>query len=117
MYDWNEYFKLGNILIAKNTEAEQRTAVSRLYYALYHLSKTYATSHGHRPPKHSQHEALINWYKNNRNAQMSAFGVKLEILKGWRVDADYGYSCFPVNTPKACKRLACDLHSELNKLP
>ena len=117
MYDWNEYFNLGNILIEKGTEAEQRTAISRLYYALYHLSQNYAKSHGHKPPSHSQHDALITWYKSTRNSQASAFGAKLEVLKGMRVQADYHDSYLPINTPKACKILAGRLHKELKKLP
>ncbi len=35
IFDWNDFRKLAEELRQKETEAAKRTAISRLYYALY----------------------------------------------------------------------------------
>ena len=39
MFDWNDFKTLAEELRQRNDEAAQRTAISRVYYAVYHRAK------------------------------------------------------------------------------
>ena len=82
-FDWAEFERVAEELRNK-AEAEQRTAISRLYYSVYHKAKDYLISKGIQIPKKSPHYFVWNEFEryDAEEAQDAAFyGKKLRDLR------------------------------------
>lgn len=102
-FDWNDYleiakdFKAGTDGQARNNlvEAKQRTAVSRAYYAIYHLAVDYAKNNlGYVPTQKSggnQYHSDIRSVYQSQLANPSHQEVRkiLARLHKARIDCDY----------------------------
>ena len=97
-FDWHEYFVLGRELTARQTltvsdEALLRTAISRVYYSVYHRALVVATAKDHyqypRGAGLGAHEALIQHFLQYADADRQAIAGSLETLRNLRVRADY----------------------------
>jgi uncharacterized protein (UPF0332 family) len=97
-FDWHEYVVLGRELTARQAltvsdEALLRTAISRVYYSVYHHALAVAATKGHyRYPRGAGlgvHEALIQHFLQYADADRQAIGGSLETLRNLRVRADY----------------------------
>jgi len=92
MFDWQNYLVLAQSLGAVNDEASQRTALSRAYYAVYHVAFERVLAVGHRIPadeKVSTHKWCWDIYRNAVDAGCKQLGLDGDRLKGKRVKADY----------------------------
>lgn len=88
-FDWSEYFTVGEALLRSGqTEGELRSAVSRVYYYIFHLAKQYvaAVDSGYSDPKENAHKSLVDWYEGKGYKKISK---KLHRLRAYRVQADY----------------------------
>ena len=102
LFDYVEFLDLARSLIGRTPggstdEAAWRSAVSRAYYAAYHVALDYAVSKALPPAvlppgnKAGAHERLIRQYLQNfpKTDPGFAVGSELSDLKGRRVRADY----------------------------
>lgn len=79
--------------IEKNykTEPYQRTAVGRYYYGCFLTGRAYYENKTKkRLGKEGAHERLINYFKNSKNSYEKVMGTKLENMRRYRNNADYG---------------------------
>lgn len=89
-FDWNKYEELADKLKQEIDEASKRTAISRLYYAIYHRAKifleentTYSSSRN--KPAHQQvWQTFVNIGGTHRS-----IGQNLKRLLENRISADY----------------------------
>jgi uncharacterized protein (UPF0332 family) len=97
-FDWHEYFILGRELAARQAsavsdEALLRTAISRVYYSVYHRALAVATTKDHyqypRGAGLGAHEALIQHFLQYADGDRQAIAGSLETLRNLRVRADY----------------------------
>lgn len=101
-FDWNSYFTIAKKIKTStngaaqnnNTEAFQRTAVSRVYYAMYHLAVNYAKANfGYTPSQngHNQYHSDVRseFKKQLGNSNHQEVGKILLQLHKARVDCDY----------------------------
>jgi uncharacterized protein (UPF0332 family) len=89
MFDWCNYEKLAKSL-RNGDEAAKRTAISRLYYSVYHqaiqkLEQTTDFTYSRNKPAHQQ-----VWERYVREGRtFGAIGFKGRRLRGYREDAGY----------------------------
>lgn len=101
-FDWNGYLTIAKKLKVStdaatqnnNTEALQRTAVSRAYYAMYHLAEDFAKANfGYVPSQngHNQYHSDIRteYKKQSNNPSHQEVGKILFQLHKARRDCDY----------------------------
>jgi len=111
-FNWVNYLDLAKILLANNvdsrdysilTEAELRSAISRSYYAAFHVAKDYLYktrcyivpgsgvegSSRDNPSRTNFHKFLIDEFKNSHDSDMITIGGYLENLRDRRNRADY----------------------------
>jgi hypothetical protein len=85
---------------AISNETYWRCAVSRAYYAAYHVALLSAVRDGYsKPSNKGSHEGLIDWYTSHRDPRRTQIGGNLENLFRARVSADYyrlPHPVFPV---------------------
>jgi uncharacterized protein (UPF0332 family) len=91
-FDWDEYFRLAEELYDNDSstlhdnEAENRSSISRAYYAAYNRALEKAPY----PPKgRSKHRKLIDIFKQSQDRSENQIGRNLERLRDKRTDADY----------------------------
>jgi len=91
-FDWDDYFRLAKELYdddnstLHDSEAENRSSISRAYYAAYNRALEKAP---HRPTGGSRHRQLIDIFKQSPVPTESQIGRNLERLRDKRNDADY----------------------------
>jgi uncharacterized protein (UPF0332 family) len=93
-FDWHEFLRLAEELHSEpieSTEASARTAISRAYYATFHLTaatleslKEWQRAHGAE-----DHKKLQEFLKRYRGVRRGKIGVDLERLYVLRGYADY----------------------------
>lgn len=89
MFDWGDYEKLAKSL-KNGDEAAKRTAISRLYYSIYHralikLEQTTDFIHSENKPAHQQ-----VWERYSREGRtLSIIGRSGKVLRDYRDKADY----------------------------
>jgi uncharacterized protein (UPF0332 family) len=89
IFDWNEFRKLAEDLRQNETEAAQRTAISRIYYAVYHRAKVYLESEGFQFRQfESSHRQIWDEFKD-KGRTFTAIGNTGDRLRANRVKADY----------------------------
>lgn len=89
MFDWADYLVLAERLAEQATdEATQRTAISRAYYAAYHVAAEFVRAHGLLRAAHS-HRTVWGTLVANPNPDLSNVGMRGNWLKQTRMRADY----------------------------
>ncbi len=90
MFDWNEFKILAEKLKDEKDEASQRTAISRLYYAIYWKARIQIVSKGYRYDRNkSSHKQIWNEYLNKSDLDNQDIGKKGKELHSYRIQADY----------------------------
>ncbi|MCC6328806.1 MAG: hypothetical protein IT174_09850 [Acidobacteria bacterium] len=90
MFDWNEFKTLADELRQNETEAALRTAISRLYYAVYWRSRIFLESEGFVLRQYeASHIQIWNEYKKKTGQTNKAIGKTGSELHRFRVQADY----------------------------
>ena len=95
-FNWDDYLILARRLAAKSggIECIDRTAVSRVYYSLFHQCSAYAITKGRPIPtaaeKHSEHSSLPQWFRRRfDDADLQEVGAILMRMRRARVQCDY----------------------------
>ena len=88
-FDWNEFRELAEELRKSDNEAKQRTAISRIYYAIYHQAKLHLESEGFIFRQfESSHRQIWDEFKD-KGRTFAAIGNTGDRLRANRVKADY----------------------------
>lgn len=88
-FDWDKFRKLAEDLRQDKTEAAQRTAISRIYYAVYHRAKNYLENEGFQFRQfESSHRQIWDEFKD-KGRTFAAIGNTGDRLRANRVKADY----------------------------
>ncbi|HHV54427.1 MAG TPA: hypothetical protein GXX55_03115 [Firmicutes bacterium] len=89
LFNWQNFLNLSVQLASGVSEAEWRSAISRAYYAVYHISRRFACSQAYSEPAHGRHQALIKWFKCCAEREYKVLGMGIERLYVKRLIADY----------------------------
>src|SRR5208337_4398264 len=85
-----DFLPLARNLAALPTEVAWRSALSRAYYAAFHVARDLLESMGFAVPKADAAHKHLAWRLGNCGApQVEDAGRKLDILRGDRNSADY----------------------------
>jgi hypothetical protein len=118
--DPRELQKLALKLIASANPAEVRTAISRAYYATYHVGAEALEEMGFIIEKGPQgHKGVQHRLHNSGDPEISNVGSKLGDLETRRIDADYHLNDANVErqkTAEALVKMADNLIQKLDKL-
>jgi uncharacterized protein (UPF0332 family) len=89
IFDWDDFRKLAEELCERETEATKRTAISRLYYAIYWRARILLEDEGYiyRQSEQSHQQVWQEFKRRGMTHQAIAFSG-LE-LRDKRVEADY----------------------------
>lgn len=88
-FDWNEFRELAEKLRQGENEAAKRTAISRIYYAVYHRAKNYLENEGFQFRQfESSHRQIWDEFKD-KGRTFAAIGNTGDRLRANRVKADY----------------------------
>lgn len=89
IFDWDKYREFAGNLRESEDEAAQRTAISRIYYAVYHRAKTYLESEGFQFRQfESSYRQIWDEFKD-KGRTFGAIGNTGDRLRANRVKADY----------------------------
>jgi uncharacterized protein (UPF0332 family) len=85
-----DFLVLANTLLAESTEAAWRSAISRAYYAAFHVARLLFRDLGFRTPRADQAHAYL-WLRlsNCGDPQIRVAGQRLRDLRSERNRADY----------------------------
>ena len=89
IFDWNEFRKLAEDLRQNETEAAKRTAISRIYYAVYHRAKNYLENEGFQFRQFESSRRQIWDEFKDKGRTFIAIGNTGDRLRANRVKADY----------------------------
>ena len=91
MFPYDGYLTLAKKLASDRDEACLRSAVSRAYYACFHLVKDYAEKLTGTifAPDASAHKEVTDFLNQNTNADLRALGSVQIRLRYRRADCDY----------------------------
>lgn len=88
-FDWDDYARLAEELRQRDNEASLRTAISRIYYSIYHKSRDYLLDEGFvLSTSDSSHKIVWNEYKVMGKSCRSV-GMNGDRLWDNRKKADY----------------------------
>jgi uncharacterized protein (UPF0332 family) len=88
--NWRDFLALAARLAAEATEADWRTAVSRAYYAAFHVARTLLSDLRFTVPRADRaHQYLVFRLSNSGEASVEQAGRDLETLRRLRNRADY----------------------------
>ncbi len=88
--NWRDYLSLAIRLAAGPGEAEWRSAVSRAYYAVFHVARRLFTDLGFTVPRADRaHQYVVFRLGNSGDAAVEQAGRDLETLRRLRNRADY----------------------------
>jgi uncharacterized protein (UPF0332 family) len=92
-FDWKTYLDVSEALIKNRTtgfeEAYLRSAISRAYYAVFGIARSYLKSEGTTISAIDTHKFLRNEFKNSPDNIKKKIGNNLERLWRDRKEADY----------------------------
>lgn len=89
IFDWNDFYALAEDLRERETEAARRTAISRVYYAIYWKARNLLEDDGFIFRQNdSSHRQIWQEFKN-RGRTFQAISVSGSKLHLYRVEADY----------------------------
>ena len=90
MFDWDEFKILAEKLKDEKDEASQRTAISRLYYAIYWKARIQIVRRGYIYDRNqSSHKQIWNEYLRKSDLDNQDIGNKGTALHKNRIKADY----------------------------
>ncbi|MEK7092828.1 MAG: hypothetical protein AAB907_04345 [Patescibacteria group bacterium] len=91
MFPYDGYLALAKKLASDKDEARLRSAVSRAYYACFHLVKGYAEKLTRTTfaPDARVHKEIIDFLNQNIDADLRALGSVQTRLRYRRADCDY----------------------------
>ena len=95
MYDFNEFYKIGNELSLKDDEAHIRSAINRDYYALFGESRKYLVEvrgKKYLTTKNGVHTKVCNGLRFSKDPSEKYVGDILFHLKKVRGHADYDWT-------------------------
>jgi uncharacterized protein (UPF0332 family) len=88
--NWRDFLLLAAELAARATEADWRTAVSRAYYAAFHVARRLFTDLSFTVPRADRaHQYLVFRLSNSGESAVAQAGRDLETLRRLRNRADY----------------------------
>jgi uncharacterized protein (UPF0332 family) len=88
--NWRDFLLLATRLAAGTTEAERRTAISRAYYAAFHVARRLLTDLNFVVPRADRaHQFLVFRLSNSGESAVEQIGRDLETLRRLRNRADY----------------------------
>jgi uncharacterized protein (UPF0332 family) len=88
--NWRDFLSLAARVAADATEAEWRTAVSRAYYAAFHVARQVLTDLNFTVPRADRaHQYLVFRLSNCGESAVEQSGRDLETLRRLRNRADY----------------------------
>ena len=88
--DPKDFLRVANDLAQSNKAAELRSAVSRAYYAAFHVARKLLVDMGFEISKGSgAHGDVCKYLGNAGNPAVEHAGNNIGALKGWRNQADY----------------------------
>jgi uncharacterized protein (UPF0332 family) len=86
----DDFLLLAKRLANGSTEAEWRSAVSRAYYAVFHIGREFMQSLGFRVPRDDRAHKYLSWrLSNSGNPASKEAGFDLDSLRAQRNEADY----------------------------
>jgi uncharacterized protein (UPF0332 family) len=89
-FEWVTFFRLAEELVGRPSEADQRTAMSRAYYAAFHQWRRVAVDAGASFPRSGDvHRKVVEWMRGHRMPAVRVMGAKLSRLRLIRNKADY----------------------------
>src|SRR5690349_21119049 len=95
-FNWSNYFSLAEALNRQkgqlaNSDACQRSAISRAYYAVFHIAWDYALELNDFPQVNTEniHEQVRKYYQTSPDARRQIIGILLDRLRQNRNKADY----------------------------
>jgi uncharacterized protein (UPF0332 family) len=100
LMNFRDYLPLARSLVTGSTEAEWRTAISRAYYAAFHVARDLLIALGFQVPRADRAHGYL-WIRlaNSGEAAVQMAGNRLNALRGQRNRADYDQrSSIPVAT-------------------
>lgn len=90
MFDWNDFKTLAEELRGQANEAAKRTAISRVYYAVYWRARNFLENEGYLIRQYEgSHIQIWNQYKQKSGQTNKAIGRFGSELHRFRVQADY----------------------------
>src|SRR5579862_9645242 len=99
------------------TPADIRTAISRAYYATYHVAFDLLCQIGLEPSTgHDAHKDLRNLLRNSGHYELRSLAGTLSNLQGRRVDADYHLDRKDVERPKVATAIVEQARSAIKDL-
>ena len=108
--NWRDFLPVATRLAAGATEADWRTAVSRAYYAAFHVARRLLADLNFTVPRADRaHQYLVFRLSNSGESAVEQAGRDLETLRRLRNRADYDEApavtqpqlSLPCNSPKA----------------
>ena len=85
-----DFLSLARRLVLESTEAAWRSAVSRAYYAAFHVARELLEDFHFRVPRPEQaHKSLAYRLSNCGDPQIQQAGSDLDVLRDLRNQADY----------------------------
>ena len=88
--NWHDFLTLASRMATEVTEADWRSAVSRAYYAAFHIARKLFADLGFVVPRADRaHQYLVFRLSNSGEALVEGAGRDLETLRRLRNRADY----------------------------
>jgi uncharacterized protein (UPF0332 family) len=87
--DPEDFIKQAHRLLQDDTPANSRTAVSRAYYAAFHVAQGLLRELNFNLPNHAAHGEVTKYLSNSGDEAVAGAGSNLADLQSRRVDADY----------------------------
>jgi uncharacterized protein (UPF0332 family) len=114
VWDWREYVAFARAVqpaqISSNSdEARGRSAVSRAYYAAYHVARTHALANGWIPPakKREKHGDVWSWFQERPRTQTERdVGDLGQRLIDQRRRSDYESPCLNAKETESAMKTA-----------
>lgn len=104
-------------LVARNEAADLRTAVSRAYYAAFHVASDVLEGLGFRLDKGAAaHGKASQYLLNSGDTALARVGSQLSDLHGKRIDADYRLGNTIIETRNTAVALVAQAHSMIQAL-
>ena len=89
MIEPQDFMSSGKSMLG-NVEINNRNAVSRIYYSVYHISLHFAGNYlGFTCVGQSRHKQLIDIFKSRNDRSLQLIGRQMEKLRNARNEADY----------------------------
>ncbi len=88
--NWRDFLPVATRLAAGTTEADWRTAVSRAYYAAFHVARSLLADLGFAVPRADRaHQYLVFRLSNSGESAVEQAGRDVDTLRRLRNRADY----------------------------